>query len=307
MQVAVDLRERLRRLDEIGVAQPPHLERHLPGQAQIAAALLRVDLLQRDRAALEVDPRVHPGRVRHDAAELQERRAIAALELTQHRRRHPQAGAGQLIRVARQRVDQFDQQPHLAQRQVRQHLGADIEVLGRKRAGLPGSLVEGLPLRGPVGRLRHGEVRQHLRARAEQRPGQRRRGVHQPYAHIAPLAHSLVGHLLQHRSAAAEVLGGGLPGAQRVPRDLQPRLNPAGEFVRLQHGLHRFNGGLEFLAQGGRKGAQRLSRRLQRRLGSRSIGHRHPSRGWAGPPPAYGASTTICSIVAASAAVSNTA
>ena len=268
MQIAIHLRERLRRLDEIGVPQPPHLQRHLPRQTQIAPALLRVDLLQRGRAALEVDPRIHPRRVRHNPAELQERRAIAALQLSQHRRRHPQTGAGQLIRVARQRVDQLDQQPHLTQRQMRQHLRADIEVLRRKRARLPCPLVERLPLRRPVRRLRHRQVRQHLRTRAEQRPGQRRRRIHQPHAHIAPLAHPLVGHLLQHRPAAPEILRGRLPRAQRVPRHLQPRLNPAGELVRLQHRLHRFNGGLKLLAQRRRKGAQRLSRRLQRRLGS---------------------------------------
>ena len=101
------------------MAEAPDLKRDLAGQPQVASALLRVDLLQGRGAALEVDAGIDPGGVRHDAAEFEERRAIAALQLSEHRRGHPQAGARQLVRVAGQRIDQLDQQPHLAERQVR--------------------------------------------------------------------------------------------------------------------------------------------------------------------------------------------
>ena len=122
MQVTVDLGQRLRGLDEVGMAEPPDLERDLAREAEVATALVLADLLQRRGAALEVDPRIDPGGVRDDPAELEERRAIGALELREHARRHAEAGAGQLVGVAGQRIDQLDQQPHLAERQVRQHL-----------------------------------------------------------------------------------------------------------------------------------------------------------------------------------------
>ena len=280
VEVPIDFGEGLGGFDEVGVAEASDLEGDLAGEAEVASALLGLDMVERGGAALEVDAGVDPGGVGDDAAEFEEGGAIAALELSEHGGRHAEAGAGQLVGVAGEGVDQLDEQAHLAQRQVGEHLRADVEVLRGKRAGFPGALVEGLALGGPIVGLGDGEVGKHLWAGTEERAGERGRGVHQADADIAPLAHAVVGDLFEHGRAAAEVLGGGFPRAEGVARNLQAGVDPVGELVALEDRLDRADGGLEFLAEGGREGAQRLARRIDRRLGGGSVGHRHPSRGW---------------------------
>ena len=56
----VDLGEGLRGFEVVGVAEPADLERDLPGEAQVAPAVLRRDLAQGRGAALEVDSGIDP-------------------------------------------------------------------------------------------------------------------------------------------------------------------------------------------------------------------------------------------------------
>ena len=102
-------------------------------------------------------------------------------------------------------------------------------------------------------------MRQHRRRGAEQRPGERRRGLHQLNPDRAPLAHPVVGNLLQHRTRGAEVLGRRLPAAQRVPGDVETVAQPLRELVRLQNRLNRLQRGIELLGERRRELAQSLA------------------------------------------------
>ena len=64
-----------------------------------------------------------------DAAELEEGGAVSAVELGEDAGGHAEAGGGELVGVGGEGVDQVDQESHLGERQVREDLRRDVEVL----------------------------------------------------------------------------------------------------------------------------------------------------------------------------------
>ena len=209
------------------------------------------------RAALEVDPGVDPGGAGDDGAELQERGPVGAVQLLQHARRHVQAGAGELVGVAGQRVDELHQQAHLVERQLRQDFRAHLEELCRQRPRLPRALVERPALPGPVGGLGDGRgIAAPRGLGAEVGPGERRRRFNQLQTGVGPLAEAAEGELLQHPGAGVEELAGGLPRAQRVARDLQAVVRPGPQLLWRQHVAQHGLGGIELLLEAGREGAE---------------------------------------------------
>ena len=253
---AIDLGQRARGLQEVGMSLPAHPERHAPGEREEAGALERVHVPERGRTALEVVARVGPGGVGHHGSELQERRPVRPVQLTQDAGRHAEAGAGEFVGMAREGVDELHEQLGLSQRQQRQQGGTDLEILGGERSGLPGAAVQLAPLRSPVRHLGNGQVLQGGRAGAEKGVGQRGRVRGQIAPGARPLAEVREGEVLQHGRADAEISAGGLPGAQRMARDGEALVRPAQQFRRGQPALQCRARFVELLHERGRESGE---------------------------------------------------
>ena len=68
-----------------------------------------MDLSHKAGTALKEHTRIDPGSAGDNGAEFEERGTVGPVKLLQNGRRHAEAGTGELVGVASERVDQFDE------------------------------------------------------------------------------------------------------------------------------------------------------------------------------------------------------
>ena len=200
---------------------------NLGGERQVALAYGPVHTLDEGDAAVEVEARIGPARLRQLHAESEEGHAVGVLEATEHVRGGGEAGRGELVGVTRQFVEEEHETAGVADTDAAEEFGAGVVELRGEGRALPVALVEAAAEVGPLGQVIRSDVREGGGGAAEEGDGQRRRLLGEVAGLAAELLVGVPGGALRQLGSGLEVLASGLPGAQADCHQIEATLRPA--------------------------------------------------------------------------------
>ncbi len=199
------------------------------GEGEEAAAGGGLDRLEEAGGALEADADVGPGGFADGGGQREEGGAVGLREGGEESRGGVEAGGGELVGALGDGLDERDEPGHLGERQRREDAGAGAEVDGRERDGLPVALVESLAESCPLDDGLLVEVGHALRAGLEVGGGDDGGVFGEAAAGVGPAPEGGGGHGAEDFGRDAEVVDGGLPGAEGVGGQFGALLGPGAE------------------------------------------------------------------------------